>query len=144
MALTTRTPLSARRARTSALELLATLDGSDDGSSFKYVFADGPAESTLSVSATDDDGGDGSDSQDVSVENVAPSATFDDDGPVNEGESFTLSPSDPSDPSAADADAGFEYNMKVQLPLNTTYTVVIHPFGGTSGPRLAHVIQATK
>jgi hypothetical protein len=118
MALTTRTPLSARRARTSALELLATLDGSDDGSSFKCVFADGPAESTLSVSATDDD-----------------------DGPVNEGESFTLSPSDPSDPSAAET---FEVNATVQLPLNTTYTVVIHPFGGTSGPRLAHVIQATK
>jgi len=50
-----------------------------------------------------------SDSATVTVNNVAPTATFGNDGPVDEGSSFTLSLSGASDPSTADTDAGFEY-----------------------------------
>jgi PKD repeat protein len=59
---------------------------------------------------------------------------------------------DPASVSAADTTGvmrhlgggDYIYNMKVQLPLNTKYTVVIYPYGGTSGPRLAHLLEATK
>src|SRR5207248_733225 len=47
--------------------------GSDDGSSFKCRFPDGPATSQVSVSASDGDGGSGSASETVTVVNVAPS-----------------------------------------------------------------------
>src|SRR5204862_2609825 len=39
------------------------VDGSDTGTSFKCIFADGPASPTVSVSADDGDGGAGSDTQ---------------------------------------------------------------------------------
>jgi len=43
------------------------------------------------------------------VKNVPPTATFGDDGPVDEGSSFTLSLTDPADVSSADEAAGFTY-----------------------------------
>ena len=45
----------------------------------------------------------------VTVNNVAPTATFSNDGPVDEGSSFTLSLTSPADPSSADTNAGFTY-----------------------------------
>jgi hypothetical protein len=45
----------------------------------------------------------------VTVNNVAPSATFSNDGPVNEGSPFTIQLAGPSDPSTADTNAGFQY-----------------------------------
>jgi PKD repeat protein len=45
----------------------------------------------------------------VSVTNEPPEATFGDGGGAGEGGSFTLSLSDPSDPSSGDTQAGFEY-----------------------------------
>src|SRR5437870_10042182 len=45
----------------------------------------------------------------VTVNNVAPTATFGNDGPVDEGSSFHLSLTSPSDPSSVDTAPGFEY-----------------------------------
>jgi hypothetical protein len=45
----------------------------------------------------------------VTVNNVAPTATLGNDGPVNEGSAVTVSFSGQSDPSSADTTAGFHY-----------------------------------
>jgi hypothetical protein len=76
--------------------------GSDTGTSFKCIFADGPASPTVSVSADDDEGGVGSDTQDVTVKNVDPTVilsatntyTFDESGTAER--SFDYSVSDPA------------------------------------------------
>src|SRR5207253_4271313 len=57
----------------------------------------------------DKDGGVTEYTASVTVNNVAPMATFGNNGPVNEGQSFTLSLTAPSDPSSADTTAGFQY-----------------------------------
>src|SRR5205085_2681059 len=64
---------------------------------------------TVTVKVTDKDGGFNTASFNVDVHNVAPSATFSNDGPVNEGSDFHLFLSSPSDPSGADTAAGFQY-----------------------------------
>jgi hypothetical protein len=45
---------------------------------------------------------------------------------------------------SAGSDGSYIYNMNVNIPLNTDYTIVVYPYGGTTGPTLKHVIQATK
>jgi hypothetical protein len=57
----------------------------------------------------DKDGGVSTYTASVSVDNVPPSATFTAPGQVNEGDSFTLSLTSPSDPSSADTAAGFTF-----------------------------------
>lgn len=47
----------------------------------------------------------------VVVKSVAPSATFSNDGPVNEGSTFSLSLLNATDPSQADTLAGFQYSF---------------------------------
>ena len=44
------------------------------------------------------------------------------------------------------SDGSYMYNMLVDIPLNTDYTVVIYPYGNGQpvGPTMRHVIQATK
>ncbi len=71
-------------------------------------FDDG--DSTLSVSAAiiDKDGGISTYSTTISVDNVAPTATFSSPN-VNEGTDIALGLSGPSDPSVADTTAGFTY-----------------------------------
>jgi large repetitive protein len=64
---------------------------------------------TVTVTVTDKDGASDSKTFEVTVANIAPTATFDDDGPVDEGSSFHLSLADPFDPSSVDTAAGFEY-----------------------------------
>src|SRR5205823_319965 len=64
---------------------------------------------TVTVKVTDKDGGFSSASFNVDVHNVAPTAAFSNDGPVNEGSDFHLFLSSPSDPSGADTTAGFQY-----------------------------------
>ena len=60
----------------------------------------------------DDDGGESAEySASVTVNNVAPTATFGNNGPVNEGSNIMLSLTDPSDPSSVDTAAGFEYRF---------------------------------
>src|SRR3989440_12833744 len=58
---------------------------------------------------TDKDGGFNIASFNVDIHNVAPTATFSNDGPVNEGSDFHLYLTAPSDPSGADTTAGFQY-----------------------------------
>src|SRR4029078_5149538 len=57
----------------------------------------------------DKDGGATQYTATVTVNNVAPTATFTASSPINEGSSSTVTFSGPSDPSAADTTAGFHY-----------------------------------
>jgi hypothetical protein len=59
----------------------------------------------------DDDQGSGLDTVRLTVNNVAPTATFIAPTSVNEGSSFTLALTAPSDPSSADTTAGFKYRF---------------------------------
>ena len=72
----------------------------DDNGDYDYV-----------VTLTVDDGVNDpvSDNATVTVDNVAPTATFNAPTEVNEGSDINLSLSAPSDPSSADTAAGFEY-----------------------------------
>ena len=76
--------------------------------SLNHTYADN-GNYTVTVTVTDKDGGVGATSFTATVANVAPTATFSNDGPVNEGSSFHLSLTNPSDPSTADTTAGFTY-----------------------------------
>ena len=65
---------------------------------------------TVKGQVRDDDGGESVEySADVTVNNVAPTATFSNNGPVNEGSSFTLSMDDGDDVSSADKAAKFKF-----------------------------------
>src|SRR5207247_4705951 len=64
---------------------------------------------SVSAKIRDKDGGVTEYTDSVTVNNVAPTATFGNDGPVDEGSSFHLSLTSPSDPSSVDTAAGFEY-----------------------------------
>lgn len=70
---------------------------------------DGPALYTIGLKVTDQYGATDTDTTTVTVNNVAPTATFGSDGEVNEGSAFMLKLTGPSDPSNADTAAGFEY-----------------------------------
>lgn len=64
---------------------------------------------SVEVQASDGEHAVAIDSFDWSAANVAPTATFGNGSPVGEGSAFTLSLTSPSDPSSADAAAGFTY-----------------------------------
>jgi predicted extracellular nuclease len=70
---------------------------------------DGPATRVVTVQATDPSGLSSTDTATVTVQNVAPTATFHASGSVTAGDTAELSFTDPSDPSAADTAAGFMY-----------------------------------
>ncbi len=63
------------------------------------------------ITVEDDDTGSTQQAVAIAVGNVAPQAAFTDDGPVDEGTSFQLALTDPSDPSDADTTAGFEHRF---------------------------------
>ena len=69
-----------------------------------HAYADNGVN-TVEVCVRIDGGSPGCDTFTVTVNNVAPTATFGNDGPVNEGSSFTLSLSNPTDP----GDDSFQY-----------------------------------
>jgi hypothetical protein len=71
----------------------------------EHVYAENGSY-TVTIQVWDKDGGSGYNVAGHEVNNVSPTATFDNDGPVDEGSSFTLSLSDPS---AASTNASFEY-----------------------------------
>jgi Tol biopolymer transport system component len=82
------------------------------GSSFSLQHAyDDDGSYTVTVTVTDDKGAAGADTALVTVSNVAPTAAFTAESPIAEGGTSMLSLSDPSDPSAADAAAGFHYSF---------------------------------
>ena len=70
---------------------------------------DGPATRVVTVQATDPSGLSSTDTATVTVQNVAPTATFHASGSVTAGDTAELSLTNPNDPSAADTAAGFTY-----------------------------------
>lgn len=67
----------------------------------------------LTAAVLDKDGAVTRYARDLTVTNVAPAATFGDDGPVGEGADAHVSFTAPSDPSSADTTAGFRYAYDV-------------------------------
>jgi parallel beta-helix repeat protein len=65
---------------------------------------------TVTLKVTDGTNTSVSDTAVVTVNNVAPTATFSNNGPVTAGSTVTLTFSNPSDPSSADTAAGFKYS----------------------------------
>jgi hypothetical protein len=70
---------------------------------------DGPATRTVAVRVTDPAGETADDTATVTIDNVAPTATFSAPGQVFAGQAFTPALDDPRDPSAGDTTAGFTY-----------------------------------
>ncbi len=79
------------------------------GQSPTFTAGDGPATTTVTVRVTDPSGASATASAVVTTTNVAPTATFNAPGTATQGSTFTLSLTSPSDPSAADTAAGFQY-----------------------------------
>lgn len=76
----------------------------------------------VTVSVQDNDAAVGSDSLTVTVNNVAPTATIDQNNPVDEGSPVTVSLVNPSDPSTVDTAAGFHYSFALTpATLASTY-----------------------
>ena len=79
--------------------------------SWSFATTDGPVQSqTVTITANDGNGGETTTTFDLTVNNVAPTATFGATSPINEGSNSTLSLTSPSDPSTADTTAGFKYH----------------------------------
>ncbi|TML67006.1 MAG: hypothetical protein E6G14_13655 [Actinobacteria bacterium] len=78
-------------------------------SSASCFFDDGPSNHTVRMRVIDKDGGFTEYTPSVHVDNVAPTATLANDGPINEGASATVSFSNKFDPSGPDTTAGFHY-----------------------------------
>ena len=72
----------------------ATYAGSGTSASASCSFGDGPGSQTVRARIIDKDGGFTEYTTAVTIANVAPTATFSNNGPVNEGSSFTLSMAD--------------------------------------------------
>ena len=86
------------------------IDHNDGTWSWSYTPEDGPADSQIvMINADDGNGGLTQATFDLAVDNVPPTALFENDGPVYEGQPFTLVLSNPTDPSTIDAHFGFEY-----------------------------------
>jgi CSLREA domain-containing protein len=87
----------------------STYETPGQSATFSAATFDGPASRTIAVQATDEGGLSATDSTSVSIQNVAPQATFNAPSSVVAGNSIQLSLTSPSDPSSADAAAGFVY-----------------------------------
>jgi hypothetical protein len=78
--------------------------------SWSYNTTDGPAQSqTVTITANDGNGGISTTTFALTVNNVAPTATFNAPTSVGNSSTFTLSLTSPSDPSSVDTAAGFTY-----------------------------------
>jgi hypothetical protein len=83
--------------------VIDTFAGSPANTTASHTYADGPSTQTHTVTVTDEDGDFFAGSLDVVVMNVAPTATLSNNGPINEGGSASVSFTNGSDPSSADA-----------------------------------------
>ena len=103
--------------------------------SFDCTFPDGPASSTVLVSADDGDASNnvGSDSKVVTVVNVAPTATLSNNSPVNEGSPVTVTFAAQSDPSSADVSAGFHYAYSCD---GSAIAITTYSAAGTSASQI--------
>jgi hypothetical protein len=89
----------------------ATYASSGAAASATCTFDDGPGSYQVKGRIIDKDGGYSEYTTVVTVNNVAPTATFTAPGSaVDEGSTFTLALTDPHDPSEADTNAGFTYS----------------------------------
>src|SRR4029079_2167496 len=88
-----------------------TKTGTNSGTwSWSFGTTDGPAQSqTVTITANDGNGHIVTTTFGLTVNNVAPTATFNAPASVNEGSNISLSLTKPSDPSRADPAAGFQY-----------------------------------
>lgn len=77
---------------------------------------------TVTVTVTDKNGASGSASFQVTVNNVAPVATFSAGSPIDEGSSSMLSFANPFDPSPTDTSAGFRYAFACDGDINALPT----------------------
>lgn len=88
----------------------ATMSGGQGTNTVSLDFTDGPSTVVLHLDISDGHGHTVSPTDlSITENNVAPTATFSNNGPVDEGSSATLSFTNPSDPSGADTAAGFHY-----------------------------------
>ena len=78
--------------------------------SWSYTPGDGPASQTVTITANDGNGGTTETTFSLNVNNVAPTATFGNNGPVSEGTAVTVTFSSPTDPSSTDVAAGLRYS----------------------------------
>src|SRR4029453_8733656 len=76
---------------------------------------------TVSARIFDKDGGDRDYNTNVVGNNVAPSGTISNSGPISEGGSATVSLTGASDPSSDDTTTGFHYAFSCDGALPTTY-----------------------
>ncbi len=74
-------------------------------------YDDGTHTYAINVRVSDDDGGSDTAASSVDVDNVAPTASLGNTGPVDEGSPATISFSGAFDPSSADTSAGFRYTF---------------------------------
>ena len=86
----------------------ATYAGSGTGASTSCPFDDGPTK-IVKARIIDKDGGSTEYTTTVTVNNVPPTATLSNNGPVNEGSAATISFGNQFDPSSVDTTAGFHY-----------------------------------
>jgi CSLREA domain-containing protein len=86
-----------------------TFETPGQSATFSAASLDGPGSHPIAVQVTDDGGLTATDQATINVFNVAPGATFNEPGTVNEGDVISLSLTDPADPSSADVAAGFTY-----------------------------------
>jgi PKD repeat protein len=103
-----------------------------------HTYADNGVYEVI-VSIADDDGGSDTQSFFVTVNNVAPTATLSNNGPVNEGASATVTFGGQFDPSTDDTAAGFHYAYDVDN--NGTFDVGDGSYAG-SGPNDSQIISA--
>jgi YVTN family beta-propeller protein len=76
---------------------------------FSAANIDGPSSAQVTLQVCDGPNSCTDSAATVNITNVAPTATFSNNGPVNEGSNVTVSFSNQFDPSAADTASGFHY-----------------------------------
>ncbi|HEY3017514.1 MAG TPA: Ig-like domain-containing protein [Gaiellaceae bacterium] len=86
-----------------------TFETSGQSPTFSAAALDGPGTQTVTVRVTDDAGQTASAFAQITIVNVAPTATFNAPSSSPAGFPFTLSLTSPNDPSGADSAAGFTY-----------------------------------
>ena len=89
----------------------ATYANSNADASTTCTFDDGPSTHDVVARVIDKDGGYTEHTTTVTVTNVAPAATISAPSSVNEGDTFTVSLDNPTDPSRTDTAAGFTYTF---------------------------------